>query len=117
MKSMKTDKQGSRGEGLLLKSLDLMARVAVLTAAATPSTIARADGPITLWYRRSIGKVTAEQHRDDRLCGSNDLFDLFNGGLCASTPGGKWLMQRRFIQGMAAGSVKGRILNSVKRIF
>jgi ABC-type glycerol-3-phosphate transport system permease component len=44
--------------------------------------------------RRSIGTVTAEQRRDDWLCGSNDLFDLFDGGLCISTPdrtGLRWI--------------------------
>jgi raffinose/stachyose/melibiose transport system permease protein len=36
--------------------------------------------------RRSIGTVAAEQRRDDRLCGNNDLFDLFDGGLYVGAP-------------------------------
>src|ERR1700687_3590216 len=54
MKTMKTDEPKSRVEGLLLKKprVGFMARVATLTAAATLSTSAWADGPITLWYQR-----------------------------------------------------------------
>jgi len=54
MKTMKNDEPKRRVEGLLLKKtrVDFMARVATLTAAATLSTSAWADGPITLWYQR-----------------------------------------------------------------
>ena len=54
MKTMKNDERKRSVEGLLLKKsrLDFMARVATLTAAATLSTSAWADGPITLWYQR-----------------------------------------------------------------
>jgi raffinose/stachyose/melibiose transport system substrate-binding protein len=54
MKTMKNDEPKRRVEGLLLKKtrVDFVARVATLTAAATLSTSAWADGPITLWYQR-----------------------------------------------------------------
>jgi raffinose/stachyose/melibiose transport system substrate-binding protein len=56
---------------LLSKYSSFMALGATLTAAATLSTVARADGPITLWYQRG---ANPEQQRILQ----KDLVEPFN---------------------------------------
>ena len=69
MKTMKTDELKSRVEGFLLKKprVDFMARIATLTAAATLSTSAWAEGPITLWYQRGGNRNSNESCRRTSL--------------------------------------------------